>query len=114
MGIHTIVVHHPPGRLPDSYNGPTNPTATLSSGPEILDIVNRLDDEIDVVVSGHTHAFTNALLTNAHGKPILVTQAFSASTAYDDIDLLIDPVTQGRRLQDGADRDDVRRRRARA
>ena len=46
------------------------------------------------MVSGHTHAFTNALIPNAHGKPILVTQAFSASTAYDDIDLLIDPVSK--------------------
>ena len=97
MGVHTIVVTIHQGGFQTSYNGPTNPTATLSSGPEILDIVNRLDDEIDVVVSGHTHAFTNALIPNAHGKPILVTQAFSASTAYDDIDLLIDPVTQGRR-----------------
>jgi len=43
-----------------------------------------------VVVSGHTHAFTNALLKNAHGKEILVTQAFSAGTAYADIDLEID------------------------
>ncbi|HEY7374417.1 MAG TPA: 5'-nucleotidase C-terminal domain-containing protein [Polyangia bacterium] len=94
MGVHTIVVTIHQGGFQTSYNGPTNPTATLSSGPEILDIVNRLDDEIDVVISGHTHAFTNALLPNAHGKPILVTQAFSFSTAYDDVDLLIDPVSK--------------------
>jgi 5'-nucleotidase len=52
-----------------------------------------LDDEVDVVVSGHTHSFTNALVPNASGSPILVTQAFSASTAYDDIDLSISRVT---------------------
>jgi 5'-nucleotidase len=94
MGVHTIVVTIHQGGFETSYTGPTKPTATLSSGPEILDIVNRLDDEIDVVVSGHTHAFTNALIPNAHGKQILVTQAFSFSTAYDDIDLLIDPVSK--------------------
>jgi 5'-nucleotidase len=93
-GIHTIVVTIHQGGFQTSYNGATNPTAALSSGPEILDIINRLDDEVDVVVSGHTHAFTNALIPNAHGKKILVTQAFSASTAYDDIDLLIDPATR--------------------
>jgi len=57
---------------------------------EIVNIVSRLDDGIDVVVSGHAHAFTNAILHNAHGKSILVTQAFSYGTAYADIELQID------------------------
>ena len=43
-----------------------------------------------MVVSGHWHSFTNALLNNRNGKPILVTQAFSSGTAYGDIDLEID------------------------
>src|SRR6478609_6710366 len=94
MGVHAIVVTIHQGGFQTSYNGPTDPTKTLSSGPEILDIINRLDDEIDVVVSGHSHAFANALIPNAHGKPILVTQAFSFSTAYDDIDLLVDPISK--------------------
>jgi 5'-nucleotidase len=93
-GIHTIIVTIHQGGFQTSYNGPTNPAATLSSGPEITDIVNRLDDEIDVVISGHTHAFTNVFIPNANGKQILVTQAFAFSTAYDDIDLLIDPATR--------------------
>ena len=42
-----------------------------------------------MVISGHAHGFTNALLPNAAGKPTLVTQAFSASTAYSDIDITI-------------------------
>jgi len=94
MGVRSIVVTIHQGGFQTSYNGPTRPTAALTSGPEILDIINRLDDEVDVVVSGHSHAFANALVPNAHGKPILLTQAFSASTAFDDIDLLIDPVTK--------------------
>ncbi|HVR64663.1 MAG TPA: bifunctional metallophosphatase/5'-nucleotidase, partial [Polyangia bacterium] len=93
-GIRTIIVTIHQGGFESSYTGPTKATAALSSGPEITDIVSRLDDEIDVVISGHTHAFTNAFLPNAHGKPILVTQAFAFSTAYDDIDLLIDPVSR--------------------
>jgi 5'-nucleotidase len=60
----------------------------------ITNIVNRLDDEVDVVASGHAHSFTNAILKNKNGKEILVTQAFSAGTAYADIDLSIDPATK--------------------
>ena len=52
--------------------------------------MGRLDGEVDLVVSGHAHSFTNALLPNAAGQPTLVTQAFSSSTAYDDITLVID------------------------
>ena len=48
---------------------------------------------MDVAVSGHAHSFTNALLKNEHGKDILITQAFSSSTAYGDIDLSIDRKT---------------------
>jgi len=93
-GIHTIIVTIHQGGFQTSYTGPTKPAATLSSGPEITAIVNRLDDEIDVVIDGHTHAFNNVLLPNAHGKQILLTQAFSFGTAYDDIDLLVDPATR--------------------
>ena len=57
---------------------------------EIANIVLRLDDEVDVVMSGHAHSFTNTLLKNQNDKEILVTQAFSAGTAYADIDVEID------------------------
>jgi 5'-nucleotidase len=76
-------------RPADPYAGPTSSDGVID-GPEILDILSRLDDEVDVVVSGHAHGFTNALVKNANGKEILVTQAFSASTAYGDIELEID------------------------
>lgn len=92
-GVRAIVLTIHQGGTQTSYNGPTMAGATTINGRDILDIVDRLDDEIDVVVSGHSHAFTNALLPNQNGKPILITQAFSSSTAYADIDLLIDPVT---------------------
>jgi 5'-nucleotidase len=64
--------------------GTQNATSGEVSGP-IVDIVNALDDEVDVVLSGHTHTSINAVID---GK--LVTQALSYSTAFADIDLTID------------------------
>ncbi|HEY7642304.1 MAG TPA: bifunctional metallophosphatase/5'-nucleotidase [Steroidobacteraceae bacterium] len=89
LGVRTIVVTiHQGLRQAPTYEGPTDPGVHGLSGP-IIDIVKRLSDEVDVVVSGHAHGFTNALVANNNGKQILLTQAFSASTAYDDIDLTI-------------------------
>ncbi len=96
LGVKTIVLMIHQGGFQTSYTTPTNTALanTALNGPDILDVVTRLDSEFDVVVSGHSHSFTNLLVTNSGGKKILVTQAFSASTAYDDIDLTIDPVTK--------------------
>jgi 5'-nucleotidase len=47
-----------------------------------------------VVLTGHAHKFTNALLKNQHGKDILVTQAYSSGTAYADITVEIDKATK--------------------
>ena len=87
-GVHTIVVTIHQGTTQPSYTGPTDPSVQ-NIGGAIVDIIKQLDDDVDVVISGHTHAFTNALIPNQNGKQILVVQAFSASTAYDDIDLTI-------------------------
>jgi 5'-nucleotidase len=92
-GVETIVVLIHQGGFQTNYIGDTDPIRPTVSG-EIAGIVKRLDPEIDLVVSGHTHAFTNALLPASDGTPVLVTQAFSEGTAYSDIDLLIDPVTR--------------------
>jgi 5'-nucleotidase len=54
-------------------------------------ILTQLDPGVDVVVSGHTHAFTNLLLRVPVGPPLLVTQARSYGTAFTDIELVIDP-----------------------
>lgn len=82
-----VVLIHQGGRQ-NTYSGATVPGAPAVTG-DIVDIVTRLHDEVDVVVSGHWHSFSNALLNNQNGKPILVTQAFSSGTAYGDIDLEI-------------------------
>jgi len=96
LGVKTIVLLIHQGAFQSSYTASTNAALTNSvlSGTDILNVVTRLDSEFDVVVSGHSHSFTNLLVTNNGGKKILVTQAFSASTAYDDIDLTIDPVSK--------------------
>jgi 5'-nucleotidase len=92
QGVHTIVVLIHQGGPQASYTGATNPAAAGPAGP-IAEIVSRLHDDVDLVVSGHAHAFSNAILATASGKEVLVTQAFSASTGYADIDLEIDPRT---------------------
>jgi 5'-nucleotidase len=77
QGVHTIVVLIHQGGVQDQTTGKLT--------GQIVDIVNRLDPDIDVVVSGHTHQFTNTTLNG-----MLITQAFSYSTAFADIDLTID------------------------
>lgn len=88
-GIRSIVVTIHQGTRQSYYGGPTDAELGQLEG-SIADIVNRLDDEIDIVISGHAHSFTNALIPNQNGKEILVVQAFSRGTAYDDIDVTID------------------------
>jgi len=57
------------------------------SGP-IVDIVNNLDDEVDVVISGHTHQAYNCEIDNR-----LVTSGASFGRLVSDIDLTIDRAT---------------------
>ncbi len=83
QGVRAIVV--------TIHQGGTQSGSSIS-GP-IVDIVKRLDPEVDVVVAGHSHSFHNGFLPNAAGQPVLIVQAFSSSTAYDDIELTIDRAT---------------------
>lgn len=84
-GIETIVVLIHEGGVqssPAPYNG-----CVGISGP-IVDIVNRFDDEVDVVISGHTHQPYNCTIDNK-----LVTSAFSFGRLVTKIDLTIDRET---------------------
>lgn len=92
-GIRTFIVLIHQGGRQTTYEGPTQPGG-LITGQEIVNIISRLDNDVDVVVSGHAHTFTNAVLKNQNGADILVTQAFSSSTAYGDIDLMINKQTR--------------------
>ena len=71
------------------HEGGTQNTQTHQVTGPIVDIANKVDDEVDIIVSGHFHQFTNAVID---GK--LVTQAFSSSTAFADIDVTIDRATR--------------------
>ncbi|SCG52038.1 bifunctional metallophosphatase/5'-nucleotidase [Micromonospora inositola] len=81
QGVETIVVLLHEGGV---QNGGGINDCTGFSGP-IVDIANRMDPSIDVIVSGHTHAAYNC---NINGK--LVTSASSFGRLVTDIDLQID------------------------
>ena len=68
-------------------------TGAVISG-DIMSIVSKLDSEVDVVISGHSHTNINGTFRHDDGKVALVTQAYSAGTAFANIDLELDPVTK--------------------
>ncbi len=87
-GIETIVVLlHEGGAQNQSSNPGTMNQCSGFSGP-VVDIVERLDDEVDMVISGHTH---NAYNCNIDGK--LVTSASSFGRVLTKIDMTIDRTT---------------------
>ena len=85
-GIQSIVVLVHEGGV-QSVNAGTLNQCNGVSGP-IVDIVNRLDDEVDLVVSGHTHS---AYSCQIDGKA--VTSAFSFGRVLTDIDMKVDRAT---------------------
>lgn len=82
-GIETILVLIHEGGTQNPDTSPVNSCAGIS-GP-IVDIVKRLDDAVDVVISGHTHQAYNCVID---GK--LVTSAFSFGRLVTKIDLTLD------------------------
>ncbi|AZN38194.1 bifunctional metallophosphatase/5'-nucleotidase [Iodobacter ciconiae] len=85
QGVETIVVLLHEGGFPadKKYN-----ECNGISGP-IVNIVNKLDKAIDVVVSGHTHQPYNCRINDK-----LVTSAYQYGGMVTDIDLTIDPKTR--------------------
>ena len=63
------------------------------SGP-IVDIVARLDAEVDLVVSGHTHQAYNCQLPKRDGTLVRVTSSGQYARNLGDIDLTIDTRTK--------------------
>ncbi|HKP94129.1 MAG TPA: bifunctional metallophosphatase/5'-nucleotidase [Fibrobacteria bacterium] len=93
LGVRAMVVLIHQGGFQPAYTGPTDSASAPLTG-EIRGIVQNLSDDIDAVVSGHTHAFSNAIVKNRNGKAMLVTQSFSAGTAFGQIDLELDRKTR--------------------
>ncbi|MGB8219821.1 MAG: bifunctional metallophosphatase/5'-nucleotidase [Methanoregula sp.] len=92
-GVHAIVVLLHEGGTQVPYEGPTQENATMQDAGRVVGIVSRLDPAVDVVLSAHTHEFTNIFLPDSTGKLVLVTQAYMYGRGYGDIDLTIDRST---------------------
>lgn len=82
MGVETIIVV--------IHQGGTQDLTTGEVSGDIVSIVKALDSEVDVVVTGHWHKYTNTLITNDEGADILITQSWAKGTAFAEIDLVID------------------------
>lgn len=63
-------------------------------GTPIQGIVNRLDNAVDLVISGHTHAAYVCQIANSAGRKIPVTSAASFGRLLTDIDVEIDTATK--------------------
>lgn len=92
QGARIIVVLIHEGGTQRPYVGPTQKDTVVDGA--IKKIIYRLDNDVDVVMGGHTHQFLNAFIPNRHGKDILVTQANSYSTSFAEVTLEIDPQQQ--------------------
>ncbi len=84
QGVDNIIVLIHEGGFP---TGGFNACPSISGA--IVDIVNRLDPQIDAVISGHTHLAYNCVI---NGIP--VTSASSAGRLVTDMDLQIDRTTK--------------------
>lgn len=91
LGVRAIAVLLHQGGRQSAYEGPTRKDV-MPEG-EVADIIGRLDDEVDVVFTGHSHSFTNAFIANERGKGILAVQAYAYGTAFADVDLVVDSKT---------------------
>ena len=87
-GIETIVVVVHEGATQSTSTASTNPNACVGISGPIVDIVNRFDDEVDVVISGHTHQPYNCVIDNK-----IVTSAFSFGRLVTKVDLSINRST---------------------
>ncbi|MFD0826990.1 bifunctional 2',3'-cyclic-nucleotide 2'-phosphodiesterase/3'-nucleotidase [Neobacillus sp. M.A.Huq-85] len=80
-GIKTIVVlAHDPG---------TSNTDGSNATGKVVDMAKAIAPSVDVIYGAHDHKYLN---TTVNGK--LLVQSWSYGTAFSDIDLTIDPITQ--------------------
>jgi 5'-nucleotidase len=87
-GVHAIVVVIHEGMT--QYSQPVQAVLDIPDvAGRLLGLIKGLDPDVDVVVSGHTHKYTNALVRGSGKHPLLVTQAYMYGTALGEIDLLV-------------------------
>lgn len=89
QGVNTIVL-----AIHEGLQSPVTPQPALLAYSEVTgrlaEVLRALDPGIDVVVSAHSHKFTNLMLPGRDGRPILVTQARQYGVGLSEIDLTID------------------------
>ncbi|MBD9357453.1 bifunctional metallophosphatase/5'-nucleotidase [Methylomonas albis] len=90
-GVEAVVVLiHQGGTIPITQSASTiNSCDGGLDGSPIKTIVNQLDDEVDLVISGHTHQAYNCQIANKAGRLISVTSANSQGRVLTDIDVAI-------------------------
>ena len=93
-GIEAIVVLVHEGGVQTGPQQDINACEGNLAGSPIARIVSQLDDAVDVVLSGHTHAAYNCGLPNAKGRAVPVSSANAFGRVLSDIDLRIDPSTR--------------------
>ncbi|MFO1274229.1 MAG: 5'-nucleotidase C-terminal domain-containing protein [Rubrivivax sp.] len=94
QGIEAIVVLVHEGGVQTGSLQDINACDGNLQGTPIARIVSQLDDAVDLVLSGHTHAAYNCRLPNAKGRPIPVSSANAFGRVLSDIDLKLDPATR--------------------
>lgn len=83
QGVRAMIVLIHQGGYQDNTSG------SPRLGGDLAPILARLDGDIDVVVSGHTHTYHNLLVANAAQRPMLVVQAWPKGTGLAEIDMEI-------------------------
>jgi 5'-nucleotidase len=94
QGIESIVVLVHEGGFQTGSLSDINGCEGSLAGSAIANIVKQLDNAVDLVVSGHTHAAYNCVLPNASGRNISVTSSSAFGRVLTDVDLTIDPATR--------------------
>src|SRR5262249_8178933 len=91
QGIQAIVVLVHQGGFQTGAVSDINGCDGGLAGSDIANIVAKLDDAVDLVVSGHTHAAYNCQLPNSKGRmtPGASTRPFAPTGP--EIDMTIDP-----------------------
>lgn len=94
QGVNTIVIIVHDGTEADYYSGHTKQKVGIDTSSPFGNFLAKLPNAVDLVVTGHSHNFTNAYFTRDDGTQLLVTQAFSSGRAYADITLTINAVSK--------------------
>jgi 5'-nucleotidase len=93
QGINAIVVLVHQGGFQTGTLSDINGCDGNLAGSDIANIVAKLDDAVDIVVSGHTHAAYMCQLPNSKGRLIPVTSTPAFGRTVSEIDIMLDPST---------------------